>query len=243
MRAGVSRPSTRVTAAGKRFWEVSDGDVEICTFRAPEEVEELDLKGFEVEAVDGPVGKVTEASYELGSSWLVVDTGPWIIGKKVLLPAGVIERIDPEERKIYVDRTRDEIKAAPGARPVRLPRPGSAPGAGRLLRGLVRNAVARRNPRRRRPSAQRRARAAPEAAPHFGQYRHPGAHVRPAVRAAFTEAGSGDTTLSSSSGSASGSAFTTGVSRSTRGDAGASGAGCGYREAGSACPGPAERPG
>jgi hypothetical protein len=87
--------------------------LEIYSFRAPEEVEELDLKGFEVEATDGPVGKVTEASYELGSSWLVVDTGPLIVGRKVLLPAGVIERIDPEERKIYVDRTRDEIKAAP----------------------------------------------------------------------------------------------------------------------------------
>ena len=31
----------------------------------------------------------------------------------MLLPAGIIERIDPEERKIFVDRTRDEIKAAP----------------------------------------------------------------------------------------------------------------------------------
>jgi len=87
--------------------------VEICTFRAPAEVEEVDLKGFEVEAVDGPVGKVTEASYELGSSWLVVETGLPVLGKKVLLPAGVIEQINPDERKIYTDRTRDEIKAAP----------------------------------------------------------------------------------------------------------------------------------
>jgi hypothetical protein len=87
--------------------------LEICNFRAPAEVEEVDLKGFEVEAADGDVGKVTEASYELGSSWLVVDTGPWVVGRKVLLPAGVIERIDQEERKIHVDRTRDEIKAAP----------------------------------------------------------------------------------------------------------------------------------
>ena len=115
--------------------------LEIWTFRTPGEVEEIDLKGFEVEAVDGSVGKVTEASYELGSSWLVVDTGPWIIGKKVLLPAGVIERIDPEERKIYVDRTRDEIEGGPGARPVRLPGPGSAPGAGGLLRSDVRVSI------------------------------------------------------------------------------------------------------
>jgi len=87
--------------------------LEIWSFRSPGEVEEIDLDDYEVEASDGPVGKVTEASYELGSSWLVVDTGPWILGKKVLLPAGVFERIDPEERKLYVDRTREEIKAAP----------------------------------------------------------------------------------------------------------------------------------
>jgi hypothetical protein len=87
--------------------------VEIWTYRETDVIEPLDLTGFEVEASDGKVGTVTEASYELGSSWLVVDTGPWIIGKKVLLPAGTIEQVDPEERKLYVDRTRDEIKSAP----------------------------------------------------------------------------------------------------------------------------------
>ncbi len=87
--------------------------LEIWTYRETEVIEPLDLTGFEVEASDGKVGKVEEAAYELGSSWLVVDTGPWIIGKKVLLPAGTIEQVDPEERKLYVDRTREEIKSAP----------------------------------------------------------------------------------------------------------------------------------
>ena len=87
--------------------------VEIWTYSAAEPIEDLDLTGFTVEATDGEVGQVTEASNELGASWLVVDTGPWILGKKVLLPAGVITEVDPAERKIHVDRTRDEIKAAP----------------------------------------------------------------------------------------------------------------------------------
>jgi hypothetical protein len=87
--------------------------VEIWTYRAEHPIEDLDLTGYAVEATDGEVGKVTEASMELGSSWLVVDTGPWIIGKKVLLPARTIEDVDPRERRIRVDRTRDEIKAAP----------------------------------------------------------------------------------------------------------------------------------
>ena len=87
--------------------------VEIWTYSAQEPIEELDLAGYSVEATDGEVGEVTEYSNELGASWLVVDTGPWIVGKKVLLPAGTIEQVDPEERRIHVNRTRDEIKAAP----------------------------------------------------------------------------------------------------------------------------------
>jgi hypothetical protein len=73
----------------------------------------IDLTGFDVEAVDGGIGSVDEATAEIGGSYLVVDTGPWIFGKKVMLPAGVIDRIDTEERKVYVDRTKDEIKSAP----------------------------------------------------------------------------------------------------------------------------------
>ena len=87
--------------------------VEIWTYGAVEPIEELDLKGFKVEAPDGEVGKVTQNSNELGASWLVVDTGPWLIGKKVLLPGGVISEIDAEEETIFVDRPREEIEAAP----------------------------------------------------------------------------------------------------------------------------------
>src|SRR4029450_8258754 len=45
--------------------------------------------------------------------YLVVDAGAWIFGRTVLLPAGVVERIDTVEHKVYVDRTKDQIKAAP----------------------------------------------------------------------------------------------------------------------------------
>jgi hypothetical protein len=79
----------------------------------PESVGRLDTSGFDVEAVDGSIGKVDEATYDVGESYLVVDTGPWIFGKKVLLPAGIVERVDREDEKVYVDRTKDEIKNAP----------------------------------------------------------------------------------------------------------------------------------
>ena len=57
------------------------------------------LEGFDVEASDGGIGKVDEATNEVGGSYIVVDTGPWIFGKKVLLPAGVIETVDFDERE------------------------------------------------------------------------------------------------------------------------------------------------
>ena len=71
------------------------------------------LVGLEVEATDGSIGKVDEATDDSGGSWIVVDTGTWIVGKKVLLPAGVVERVDLDEEKVYVNRSKDEIKDAP----------------------------------------------------------------------------------------------------------------------------------
>jgi hypothetical protein len=72
-----------------------------------------DLTGYGVEALDGPIGKIDEASYDVGSGYVVVDTGPWIFGKKVMLPAGTIMRIDRNEEKVYVNRAQDQIKSAP----------------------------------------------------------------------------------------------------------------------------------
>jgi hypothetical protein len=73
----------------------------------------VDLSGFGVEALDGGIGSIDEATYETSQSYIVVDTGPWIFGKKVLLPAGVIQRIDLDSETVFVDRTKDEIKDAP----------------------------------------------------------------------------------------------------------------------------------
>ena len=71
------------------------------------------LTGFKVEATDGSIGKIDEASHETGSGYLVVDTGPWIFGKKVMLPAGVVQDVDLDSETVFVNRTKDEIKNAP----------------------------------------------------------------------------------------------------------------------------------
>src|SRR5436309_12688226 len=86
--------------------------VEIWTFRTQSAIG-TDLTGFTVEAIDGKIGKVDEATQEVGGSYVVVDTGPWIFGKKVMLPAGVIRDVDLDTETIFVDRTKDQIKNAP----------------------------------------------------------------------------------------------------------------------------------
>ena len=85
---------------------------DIYTYR-DESISGLDLIGYSVEATDGGVGKIDDATNEVGSSYIVVDTGPWIFGKHVLLPAGVIDRVDPESETVYVSRSKDEIKNSP----------------------------------------------------------------------------------------------------------------------------------
>ena len=72
-----------------------------------------DMSGFSVEALDGSIGKVDDATYDVGRSHIVVDTGPWIFGKKVLLPAGIVRGIDETEEIVYLNRTKDEVKSAP----------------------------------------------------------------------------------------------------------------------------------
>jgi hypothetical protein len=87
--------------------------VNMWTYSAEYLTEPIDIKGFNVEATDGEIGKVDEATYEVGSSSIVVDTGPWIFGRKVVLPAGMIETLDLEDGKVRVRLTKDQIKNSP----------------------------------------------------------------------------------------------------------------------------------
>ena len=74
---------------------------------------DTDLTGFKIECRDGEIGKIDSATYELDGSYLIVDTGPWIFGKKVMLPAGVVNAVDMDNRLVLVDRTKEQIKNAP----------------------------------------------------------------------------------------------------------------------------------
>jgi hypothetical protein len=43
----------------------------------------------------------------------VIDTGPWIFGKKVMLPAGIVDRVDHDDRTVFVFVSKDQIKNGP----------------------------------------------------------------------------------------------------------------------------------
>lgn len=76
-------------------------------------VTQRNLAGMTVEALDGKIGKVDDATNDVGASFLVVDTGTWIFGKKVMLPAGVVRDVDMDTETVFVNRTKDQIKNAP----------------------------------------------------------------------------------------------------------------------------------
>ena len=89
--------------------------VDIWTFETDPRLASIaDLTGYSVEATDGKIGKVDEATYEVGGSYLIVDTGPWIFGNRtVILPAGIVERADEKTETVFVNRPKEEIANAP----------------------------------------------------------------------------------------------------------------------------------
>lgn len=88
------------------------------TWKAWDYPEDLDfgggaLIGYSVVARDGRIGKVDEATVAAGSSYIVVDTGPWMFGERVMLPAGLVRAVDPHGERVLVDRSKDDIADAP----------------------------------------------------------------------------------------------------------------------------------
>src|SRR6476660_27893 len=72
-----------------------------------------DVTGYDVDALDGSIGKVDEATKDAQSGYLVVDTGFWIFGKKRMIPLGVVRSVDSDSKTVQVGMTKDQIKSAP----------------------------------------------------------------------------------------------------------------------------------
>ncbi|HXU98010.1 MAG TPA: PRC-barrel domain-containing protein [Jiangellaceae bacterium] len=105
----VTRPDVVVTPGSGTA--VLSGDRALDLIDVVGYIRDASYAGWLVPVTDLP--RLRTAAHTRGWTYLVVDTGPWIFGRKVLLPAGVVERVDTVEHKVYVDRTKDQIKAAP----------------------------------------------------------------------------------------------------------------------------------
>lgn len=85
--------------------------------RVREKALSTDVVGYEVEDLQGTIGKVDGTTEGLVPSFISVDLVWSLPGKRatrrVILPAAVIERIDHGARKVYVDRRHKEIMNAP----------------------------------------------------------------------------------------------------------------------------------
>lgn len=86
---------------------------ELWTYRSGVRSEDRDVVGYDVEARDGSIGKIDASTVEAGTQHVVVDTGFWIFGKRRLIPAAAITRIDHAAERVYVDLSKEQVKAAP----------------------------------------------------------------------------------------------------------------------------------
>ena len=89
------------------------GMSDLWSFRSDVGADRADLDGMTVEAVDGSVGSVQDVISDVDGAYLLVDTGPPLLGKTVLVPAGLVTAIDVGNESLAVNRTKDEIKGAP----------------------------------------------------------------------------------------------------------------------------------
>jgi hypothetical protein len=76
-------------------------------------VSDHSLVGYDVEATDGPIGKVDAASHDPDDSYIVVDTGFWIFGKQRLVPASAVSQVNFERQKVFLSVDKDTVKRAP----------------------------------------------------------------------------------------------------------------------------------
>ena len=74
------------------------------------------IHGCTIAARDGSLGTVSDFLFDDATwmvRWLVVDTGHWLPGRKVLLPASILGEVDGVARKFLVDLTMQQVRDSP----------------------------------------------------------------------------------------------------------------------------------
>jgi hypothetical protein len=160
------------------------GMTEVWNFR-DEALARVDLRGFDVRARDGAIGKVVQAIEATEGGYLVVDPGVAMpLGRQLLVPAGLVEKVEIDKKRVVVGADRKQIEDAPefdAAQPLEEP---SRSGFGNYFHSLMEELTGDSAQRTR---AQPR-RAASRAKPRRGGTRATGASARSQRRARRTTA-------------------------------------------------------
>jgi hypothetical protein len=79
-----------------------------------------DSQGYAVEATDGGIGQVSDFfvdDHGWAIRYLLIDTGNWLPGKKVLLAPQWVDSIDWHEGRLYVNHSKSEVEHSPEYNP------------------------------------------------------------------------------------------------------------------------------
>ncbi|HWK43119.1 MAG TPA: PRC-barrel domain-containing protein [Stellaceae bacterium] len=74
------------------------------------------LTGYAIEATDGTLGTVSDFLFDDQSwkvRWLVVDTGTWLPGRKVLIHVSALGKADPLRQQLPVALTKQQVEDSP----------------------------------------------------------------------------------------------------------------------------------
>jgi hypothetical protein len=95
------------------------GMKEVWTFR-DEALARVDLQGFELRARDGTIGKVVDSIEGRDGGYLVVDPGVAMpLGRRLLVPAGLVDKVDVGDSWVSVSADRKQVRSAPEFDPTR----------------------------------------------------------------------------------------------------------------------------
>jgi len=103
---------TQVDNARKRHFTEKYQVVIVCS---PNDVG-TPVKGYSIEAKDGTIGAASDFLFDdrtFKVRWLVVDTGNWLPGRKVLIYPSAIEYAEHWTRKLIVGLTKSQVKNSP----------------------------------------------------------------------------------------------------------------------------------
>lgn len=69
-----------------------------------------ELVGYDVQGSDGRIGKLDRVTYT--KTCVVVSTSR-LFGKRYVIPASSVERVDPDSQAIFVDLSKEEVENSP----------------------------------------------------------------------------------------------------------------------------------